>query len=122
MTHHGACGPWTDRTGARTVDPVDFQAAVGDAVTGYVHVDLLVEVASGFDALPARTVAVEVEPAHRARRGAQPGCGRCPRAGAAAGARRGAAGSAPLGLAAELQWSLLPPLLDELSVLEEDDR
>ncbi len=47
-----------------TVDPADFQAAVGDAVTGYVHVDLLVEVASGFEALPARTVAVEVEPAH----------------------------------------------------------
>jgi hypothetical protein len=46
------------------VEPVDFQAAVGDAVTGYVHIDLLVEVAAGFDALPARTVAVEVEPAH----------------------------------------------------------
>jgi hypothetical protein len=46
------------------VDPADFQAAVGDAVTGYVHIDLLVEVASGFEALPARTVAIEVEPAH----------------------------------------------------------
>jgi len=46
------------------VDPADFQAAVGDAVTGYVHVDLLVEVATGFEALPARTVAIEVEPAH----------------------------------------------------------
>jgi hypothetical protein len=46
------------------VDPVELQAAVGDAVTGYVHVDLLVEVAAGFGALPARTVAVEVEPAH----------------------------------------------------------
>ena len=46
------------------VVPADFQAAVGDAVTGYVHIDLLVEVATGFDALPARTVAVEVEPAH----------------------------------------------------------
>ena len=44
------------------VDPSDFQAAIGDAVTGYVHLDLLVEVASGFDALPSRTVAVEVEP------------------------------------------------------------
>lgn len=45
------------------VDPVQLQAAIGDAVTGYVHVDLLVEVATGFDALPRRTVAVEVEPA-----------------------------------------------------------
>jgi hypothetical protein len=44
------------------VDPTDFQAAIGDAVTGYVHLDLLVEVASGFDALPPRTVAIEVEP------------------------------------------------------------
>ena len=47
-----------------SVDPGDFQAAVGDAVTGYVHIDLLVEVATGFAALPRRTVAVEVEPAH----------------------------------------------------------
>lgn len=46
------------------VDPVEFQAAVGDAVTGYVHVDLLVEVATGFGALPRRTVAIEVEPQH----------------------------------------------------------
>jgi hydrogenase maturation protease len=46
------------------VHPADFQAAVGDAVTGYVHLDLLVEVATGFGALPARTVAVEVEPEH----------------------------------------------------------
>ncbi len=52
------------RVHPQPVDPADFQAAVGDAVTGYVHVDLLVEVASGFEALPARTVAVEVEPAH----------------------------------------------------------
>lgn len=44
------------------VDPAEFQAAVGDAVTGYVHIDLLVEVATGFGALPPRTVAVEVEP------------------------------------------------------------
>jgi hypothetical protein len=50
------------RVDARQVDPRDFQAAIGDAVTGYVHIDLLIEVASGFEALPARTVAVEVEP------------------------------------------------------------
>ncbi|MGI8535511.1 MAG: hypothetical protein ACR2K2_03255 [Mycobacteriales bacterium] len=51
----------------RRVDPPDLtpaqlQAAVGDAVTGYVHVDLLVEVATGLGVLPPRTVAVEVEP------------------------------------------------------------
>ncbi len=42
--------------------PADLQAAVGDAVTGYVHVDLLIDVATGFGVLPARTVTVEVEP------------------------------------------------------------
>lgn len=40
----------------------DVQAAVGGAVTGYVHPDLVVEVATAFGALPDRTVAVEVEP------------------------------------------------------------
>ena len=60
------------------VDPGQFQAAVGDAVTGYVHIDLLVEVATGFEALPARTVAVEVEPAH-----VGPGEGLTPEAAAA---------------------------------------
>ena len=42
--------------------PEELQAAVGDAVVGYVHVDLLVDVAAGFGVLPPRTVAVEVEP------------------------------------------------------------
>ncbi|WP_142025182.1 hypothetical protein [Blastococcus colisei] len=42
--------------------PEKVQAAVGDAVVGYVHVDLVVEVAVGLGALPARTVTVEVEP------------------------------------------------------------
>jgi len=51
----------------RRVDPPQLtteqlQAAVGDAVTGYVHLDLIVEVATGFGVLPPRTVAVEVEP------------------------------------------------------------
>jgi hydrogenase maturation protease len=40
-----------------------LQAAVGDAVTGYVGIDLVVEVAQALGVLPARTVAVEVEPA-----------------------------------------------------------
>jgi hydrogenase maturation protease len=43
--------------------PDRLQQAVADAVTGYVTIDLVVEVASALDALPARTVAVEVEPA-----------------------------------------------------------
>lgn len=38
------------------------QAAVGDAVVGYISVDLIVEVAAGLDVLPPRTVLVDVEP------------------------------------------------------------
>ena len=41
----------------------DVQRAVGDAVTGYVGIDLVLEVAAGFGALPERTIAIEVEPA-----------------------------------------------------------
>lgn len=40
----------------------ELQAAVGDAVTGYVGIDLIVEVATGLGTLPPRTVVVEVEP------------------------------------------------------------
>lgn len=52
----------------RRLSPADLSAdearlAVGEALTGYVTIDLLVEVASAFSALPAHTVAVEVEPA-----------------------------------------------------------
>jgi hypothetical protein len=36
---------------------------VAEALTGYVSIDLLLEVASGLGALPGRTVTVEVEPA-----------------------------------------------------------
>jgi hydrogenase maturation protease len=43
--------------------PERVQQAIGDAVTGYVTLDLLVEVAAGLGALPARTTAIEVEPA-----------------------------------------------------------
>jgi hypothetical protein len=118
-----------------TVDPVDFQAAVGDAVTGYVHVDLLVEVASGFEALPARTVAVEVEPAH-----VGPGEGLSPLAAAALEQSvrlvRDEVRRAPLlGLADDLRGLLhgdrlepspaleaLRALLDELAGLDEDGR
>lgn len=44
------------------LDAASVQAAVGDAVTGYVHPDLVVEVAAAFGSLPPRTVTVEVEP------------------------------------------------------------
>lgn len=37
--------------------------AVAEAVTGYVTVDLLLEVCAGLGALPERTVAIELEPA-----------------------------------------------------------
>ncbi|MGH9178230.1 MAG: hypothetical protein ACRD0N_06720 [Acidimicrobiales bacterium] len=43
--------------------PAVAQQAVGDAVTGYVSIDILVEVAAGLGALPPRTVCIEVEPA-----------------------------------------------------------
>ena len=45
------------------LSPEALQLAVGDAVTGYVTIDLLIEVAVALGVLPRRTVAVEVEPA-----------------------------------------------------------
>lgn len=42
--------------------PEELQAAVGDAVTGYVHVDLIVDVATGLGVLPPRSLTIEVEP------------------------------------------------------------
>jgi hydrogenase maturation protease len=46
----------------------ELQAAVGDAVTGYVGMDLVVQVAQALATLPERTVAVEVEPVTAAPR------------------------------------------------------
>jgi hydrogenase maturation protease len=43
--------------------PEQVQVGIGQAVTGYVDVDLLLLVAAGLGALPDRTVVVEVEPA-----------------------------------------------------------
>ncbi|MBA3266037.1 MAG: hypothetical protein H0T14_06655 [Nocardioidaceae bacterium] len=40
----------------------ELQAAVGDAVTGYVGIDLIIEVATGLSFLPRHTITVEVEP------------------------------------------------------------
>ncbi len=45
------------------LDAATVQAAVGDAVTGYVHPDLVVEIACALGVLPPVTVLVEVEPA-----------------------------------------------------------
>jgi hypothetical protein len=49
--------------GPPELTPAELQLAVGDAVTGYVTIDLLVEVAQAFAVIPARTVCFEVEPA-----------------------------------------------------------
>jgi hydrogenase maturation protease len=46
--------------------PDRVQLAVGDAVTGHVTLDLVVEVAAGLGALPQRTTSIEVEPARTA--------------------------------------------------------
>lgn len=43
--------------------PAEVQRSVAEAVTGYVTIDLVVDVAAGLGVLPARTVLVEVEPA-----------------------------------------------------------
>ncbi|HEX2028008.1 MAG TPA: hypothetical protein VHF25_08425 [Nitriliruptorales bacterium] len=45
------------------LEPARVQEAVADAGTGSVTIDLLLEVSSGLGVLPARTVAIEVEPA-----------------------------------------------------------
>lgn len=42
--------------------PAEAQLAVGDAVTGYVSIDLVVQVAEALGALPPEVVAIEVEP------------------------------------------------------------
>lgn len=48
--------------GAEPLPPAEAQLAVGDAVTGYVSIDLLARVAQALGALPPDAVAVEVEP------------------------------------------------------------
>ncbi len=53
----------------QTLAPAIVRQAVAEAVTGYVTMDLLLEVATGLGALPAQTVAIEFEPV---RAGPQP--------------------------------------------------
>ncbi len=43
--------------------PEAAQRSMHDALTGYVSIDLLLAVGAAYDALPAETVVVEVEPA-----------------------------------------------------------
>jgi hypothetical protein len=43
--------------------PEAVQGSVADAVTGYIDIDLVLDVAHGLGALPPRVVTVEVEPA-----------------------------------------------------------
>lgn len=50
------------RIDADDVDVSAAQGAVADAITGYVAIDLVVEVAAALGALPPRTVSIEVEP------------------------------------------------------------
>ena len=40
----------------------EFQQSLGGAATGYVGIDLIIDVAAGLGVLPARTVTVELEP------------------------------------------------------------
>jgi hypothetical protein len=40
----------------------ETQAAIADSVTGYIDIDLVLEVAHGLGVLPARTVTIEIEP------------------------------------------------------------
>lgn len=48
---------------APRMDRDEAHVAVSNAGTGYVDIDLVVEVAAALDALPPRTVTIEVEPA-----------------------------------------------------------
>ena len=54
------------RWGSHRTGPVESQAAIGDAVVGYVGVDLLIEVGRALGALPPEVAVVEVEPASTA--------------------------------------------------------
>ena len=49
--------------GADPLPSAEAQLAVGDAVTGYVSIDLVAQVAQALGALPEDAVAIEVEPA-----------------------------------------------------------
>lgn len=95
---------------APTFEPGELQIAVGDAVTGYVHVDLVIDVATGLGVLPSRVLCIEVEPGRTG-----PGEGLSP---------AGAAGlTAALALVrSELRRIPLIDLGQQLRELNQDDR
>lgn len=90
--------------------PAEAQAAIGDAVTGYVHPDLVVEIATALDVLPSRTVAVELEPEVIG-----------PGEGLSASARAGLLVALDL-VRTEVRRAPLLALADELRPLMEGDR
>src|SRR4051812_16218470 len=47
---------------SRVIEPAIARNAVADAVTGYVTLDLLLDVGAALEALPLQTVAIEIEP------------------------------------------------------------
>lgn len=49
--------------GSRDIDPGRAQTAIEQAVTGYVDIDLVLDVVSALGSLPPRTIVYEVEPA-----------------------------------------------------------
>jgi len=113
----------------------DVQAAVGDAVTGYVHPDLVVDIAAALGFLPVRAIAVEVEPE---RTGSGEGLTDSARAGleVALGLVRAEVRRAPLlGLADQIRplvvgdrlelssaLAAVRELLDELLLLDREGR
>ncbi len=52
-----------ERRRLRSPIPGDLQRAVEEAITGYVSIEIALRVASSLGVLPARTVAIEAEPA-----------------------------------------------------------
>lgn len=65
-THERGRAPGTVERRWLEAPPVDLetvQRSVADAVVGYVDLDIAVDVIAGFEALPRRTVVIEVEPA-----------------------------------------------------------
>ena len=118
-----------------TASAANLQAAVADAVQGYVSIDLVVDVAAGLDALPERVVAVEVEPASTATSEELSAPARRGLVGALAVVRQEVQRSPVLLLATEIRAALadhaLAPspalrvteqLLDELARLDRDGR
>ncbi len=53
---------WRRRIQGHRPSTADFQRSVGGAATGYVGIDLIIDVTAGLGVLPARTVTIELEP------------------------------------------------------------